>query len=340
MIFHLIICILLFTRDSFAKIVNEKCFLAKIFFIFLIIIFLLFVDNSYLIYYVKISSFISVIFLIYQSIILIDFGYIWNETWVEKYQNGTTFYGILLIIFSILLAGATIGMVYVNFNNFWLENCWYNKINLILNIIIIIVIVILVLLKLNNNSSILTAFLITLIFSYLNGISMSSLNDRKCNPFQAKDTKYQEFVYGFCFYLSINLLLGYITATFVSVSEKSSDIVRNANLIAVHRVHTDENNTSTISEEMGLKESETSTLPLYQTNNFILFHLMMVFLSIYLVMIFFDWKQLNLDFDSWKEITNNSSSGFWIKTLNSFLFLGIYIWTLVAPYFLSNREFN
>ena len=82
LIFHLILTVLLFTRDSFAKFVNEQCFGLKALIIVLITIALLFIHNSKLLLYVRFSSYVSFVFLIYQSIILIDFGYTWNETWV------------------------------------------------------------------------------------------------------------------------------------------------------------------------------------------------------------------------------------------------------------------
>lgn len=45
---------------------------------------------------------------------MIDFGYVWNELWVEKYEEGTTFYGILLILFSLLLLAANITIISLN----------------------------------------------------------------------------------------------------------------------------------------------------------------------------------------------------------------------------------
>lgn len=67
---------------------------------------------------------------------------------------------------------------------------------------------------------------------------------------------------------------------------------------------------------------------------------MMALFSFYLIQIFFDWKDLNLDFDSWKEIENKSSTGFWYKSINCLFFLALYCWTLIAPGILSEREFH
>ena len=158
LILHITIIICLFTRDSFAKFVNEQCFPLKIIAVLVITFLLMFVDNSWMEFYVGMSEIISIVFLIYQSITLIDFGYVWNETWLEKYENGTTFYMVLMGVFSILLLGSNIYLLYFNFLNFWLPDCVYNKINLVTNVVVIIVLIVLVVLNLNESSSILTAF--------------------------------------------------------------------------------------------------------------------------------------------------------------------------------------
>lgn len=81
---------------------------------------------------------------------LIDFGYVWNELWVEKYENGTTFYGILLLLFSILLFALNITIISLNIKEFWISGCYLNKFSLIFAIIMLVVFFVLVLLKLND----------------------------------------------------------------------------------------------------------------------------------------------------------------------------------------------
>ncbi len=51
-LFHFVIMLLLFTRDSFAKFLNEQCFLLKAGIIAGIVFGLLFVDNNHLRFYV------------------------------------------------------------------------------------------------------------------------------------------------------------------------------------------------------------------------------------------------------------------------------------------------
>lgn len=64
---------------------------------------------------------------------------------------------------------------------------------------------------------------------------------------------------------------------------------------------------------------------------YLLFHIMMCFFSTYILQIFFDWKELNLDHDSWIDLRNTSKNGFIFKSINSLIFLGVYFWTFFAP---------
>jgi len=105
---------------------------------------------------------------------MIDFGYVWNELWIEKYDNGTTFYGILLIIFSVLLLAANITIITLNIKEFWISGCFYNKFSIIFAIIMLVAFFVLVIFKLNEESSVLTALFVSLLYSYLSGYALSS----------------------------------------------------------------------------------------------------------------------------------------------------------------------
>ena len=135
---HLIILVCCFTRDSFAQTINENGFIFKLFFVILATFGLFFMPNEYLRGYVTASSYLGVLFLIYQSITLIDFGYVWNDKWLAKYENGRQFYGILMILFSLGLLTLIILSTMHNFNTFWIDSCIYYKFNLTTSVLVIL----------------------------------------------------------------------------------------------------------------------------------------------------------------------------------------------------------
>lgn len=47
-ILHFLIAIFLFTRDGFARFINEECFALKAIIVFVIVFLLMFIDNDYL----------------------------------------------------------------------------------------------------------------------------------------------------------------------------------------------------------------------------------------------------------------------------------------------------
>lgn len=338
-VLHLVIMVCLFTRDSFAKFVNEQCFLAKFLAVTGLTLVLMFVDNSHLRIYVQIAGIVSVIFLLYQSISLIDFGYNWNDTWVDKYTDGTTFYGILLILGSIGLFSLNAYLIHLNFSTFWISGCALNKGSLMLNILIIIAIVALVLLKYNENSSILTAFFISLLYTYYNGSALASYDSTKCNPFITESSN--KFIYGSLYHILVNLLLAFITCVYTSVSDKTSEKFKQAGVIYKH----DSDESDDTIEKLEVvntadREQTEDTLEIYKTNEYVVFHLVMVMFSIYLTMIFFDWKKLDINLNRWGELLTANTAAFWIKMLNNVVFIGIYVWTLIAPYIIENRDFN
>ena len=345
LILHITIIICLFTRDSFAKFVNEQCFPLKIIAVLVITFLLMFVDNSWMEFYVGMSEIISIVFLIYQSITLIDFGYVWNETWLEKYENGTTFYMVLMGVFSILLLGSNIYLLYFNFLNFWLPDCVYNKINLVTNVVVIIVLIVLVVLNLNESSSILTAFFITTILTYFNGLSLASYLNPQCNSYIAKDNE-NTLIYNTFFHIAVNLVLALITCLHSSLNVKSSEGFKNAN---INYLADNSQDDSMESDEVELngrgynrrgQEEEDNDIAIYKTNEYVFFHLIMLFFAIYLVMLFFDWRTVDINFDKWTSLKTSNPIAFYAKTINNLIFLLLYIWTLIAPAVLKDREFD
>jgi Serine incorporator (Serinc) len=337
----------MFTRDKFAKVINEQGFLVKFSIVIGVTIGLLFVNNSYLSVYVQFSTFVSLIFLVYQSIALIDFGYIWSETWVEKYSNGATFYGILLILASMLLLTTNIAALFVNFTNFWLEGCYYNKLNLSFNVLFIIAVLVLVILKTKESSSVMTALFVCTIFTYNNGLSLSSYWVDTCNPF-SKATDHQSFMYEAIFHVFINLFFGFLAVTSSSMTNGTSTSFQESGLKYKEPETGEESelerSINSVVDDRNIKDylkrEYRRSLIAYQTNYFLKFHFLMMIFSIYLVMIFFDWRKLNLDHDKWTELTSSNSSGFAVKTFNAGCIAFVYIWTLIAPMVYAEREFQ
>lgn len=345
---HFLLLLLMFARDNFSKTVNEGFFFFKFLIVALIAFAFLFVNNYYFRFYVTIASWISVVFLIYQSVSLIDFGYSWNEYWVERYETGTPFYGIVLVIFTLLFGAGSVALIVKNFVVFWIAGATYYKLALILNVVFAIVIVVLVLLKFNERSSVLTAAFVLLVTSYFNGTSLASYPS-DYNPYKNPSTKV-EFIHDSIVNIVVNTILAFIVIIRASLGSQRSEMFKKNHIKYAYVEHPEadkikerlsgpqNNSESIIKLEMERKYPEKAEI--YKTNTYVVFHMFMCFFAFYIVMIFFDFRELNIDFDEWKELKSQSFSGFSVKTFNTSVLSLLYVWTLIAPSCLQDRSFE
>lgn len=333
---HIVIMLCCLTRDSFAQAVNERGFGFKFLVVAVGIFGLLFLPNHYLRIYVTITSFVGVLFLLYQSIALVDFAYVWNETWVKRYEDGVSCYGVLLVIGSIgLLALTGVATVY-NFNLYWIDGCKYYKSNLIGTLLLTIAMLALAVARPFRSSSILSALFIAAAFTYANGYALASFYDDTCNPWSKKGPDGTNLLNS-ALHLMINAAAGLLTVLCLSVDVQPSEGLGNIGLAP--RSAEDPEPEKEI--PMVHETHQTNTVPvIYQSNYFVWFHFVMAAFAIYLVPVFFDWRDLNINVEKWSELLASSPSAFFIKTFSAFTIILLYIWTLIAPAFLPQREFE
>lgn len=322
------------TRDGFAKAVNEGGFGIKCLAVVGLTLLLFIVDNDRLRVYVQAATYCGVLFLLYQNITLIDFGYIWNEKWLQRYEDGNSFYGFLLLTATAGMLVLTVLTTITNFQNFWRDGCSYYKTNLVLSVLLLLGMLVLAVLQLFRSSSILTATFIALVFTYFNGYALASFPDDTCNPY-APNQEHKSSILDSLIHIGVNIGAGLLTVLCLSVDAQPSQQLATAGL-AVNPTDGEAEREVPI---MG-QETETSLPAVYQSSYYIWFHFVMAVFSVYLVMIFFDWRDLNLNVEKWSELLAPSPSAFYIKTVGSVLFLLLYIWTLVAPAFITERDFD
>lgn len=160
------------------------------------------------------------------------------------------------------------------------------------SIFVMIVLVLLVLLKLNQESSILTVFIICLFFNYMNGHSLASIPG-KCNPFHNKQIDKNNFLYSSLLHIVINTSMATLAITYKSLSKKSSRnlqtivLLKNKNEDDLDDVQSKTESTEHIiikdinSEEVNEQEIKQNM------SKFIYFHLSMILLSFYIGSFFY-----------------------------------------------------
>ena len=335
-------------RGGFAKAVNEQCFMLKFLLVCGMVAGLLFVPNYYLRYFVEASAYASLLFVVYQSIALVDFGYMWNEAWVRRHEEGRNFYGVMLVLASLVMLAAVSLTLASNFRDFWRPGCSYNKLSLIANVAVIVLLLALVLLKYNQSSSVLTALFIALLVTYEHGLALSSFWVEDCNPYADASTRHT-FLKSATMHIFVNLLRGILAVVVVSIGHSSSENFVKAGLHYRQQSVMDDARSLSVSNNQDaddeniksfLQKEFRPSFVKYRSNYFVLFHAVMMAFAIYLVMIFFDWRRVNIDLDNWTDLVSANPSGFAIKTFNSLLLIVLYIWTLLAPAVFPDRDFE
>lgn len=134
-------------------------------------------DNSVFDDYAIASKYISIVYMILQSIILIDLFYMFSIRLVKRYDQGESCYAGYLIFFTILFEAAAVFLNvygYVKFSSTDDGQCtsltWVN----VITSVILVALPLFQICQFNPQNSLLTASLVSLYISYLSFIAQFS----------------------------------------------------------------------------------------------------------------------------------------------------------------------
>jgi hypothetical protein len=294
----------------------------------------------------------SLFFLLFQIIMIIDLCYLWGVRWVQHYDEGNNAYMYLLIITTIILYAGTIYFIAATYSDF--GGCGSGSMASTVNLIFTIVAVVLIFVRLNPDGSLLTSGAVSLITSYLtwSGLSNMDSTEYPCNTLATEDIP-----------TIVNLVVGVIiiivSMVYVSVgsSESTSGQV-NAGGVNVPqavlasppenegeelRQRLDEEEPSPSKKRQQEQQRENrieSQLKLYeQSNSFIYFHIIMLFASCYIAMLLTNWGNPVIDGSNFT-VFKASNQSMWSKLGTSWVAMALYVWTLVAPRLFPDRDFS
>ncbi|XP_072270622.1 serine incorporator 3 [Pyxicephalus adspersus] len=302
-------------------------------------------------------------FIVIQLVLLVDFAHSWNESWVERMEEGNSkcWYAVLL---------STTGLLYITSTTFFIllfvfytvpGGCALNKFFISFNLILcFIVSVISILPKVQEGqprSGLLQSSVITLYTVYLTWSAISNEPDRTCNP-------------------SLMSILSKITAPTLSPQNETVPAaptsqpltslqwwdtqsiiglvlfvlcllyssIRNSTNSQVNKLTLSGNDTPMLDDTVGNgADGEDGEVQRVMDNekdgvqyNYSFFHFMLCLAALYIMMTLTNWYSPDADF---KTITSKWPA-VWVKICSSWVCLLIYAWTLVAPLVLPNRDFN
>lgn len=292
-----------------------------------LIVLMFFLPNVVISVYETLSIFGSGFFLLVQVIILLDFTHSWNDSWVEK--DEPKWYTALLSVSIVcyIAAFSFSGVLFMWFNPSG-NDCGLNVFFIVMTIILAFSFAVLALHP-QVNGSLLPASVISVYCAYLcySGLS-SEPRDYACNGLHKHSKQVS----------TGTLVLGMLT-TVLSVAYSAIRAGSSTTFLSPPS-SPKSGSTKPLLHEDGLesgkgeKESEPSNPVSY---SYMFFHLIFALASMYSAMLLTGWTTSALSDSS--ELIDVGWSSVWVRICTQWATAALYVWTLVAPLVLPDREF-
>ncbi|KAI9541083.1 Serine incorporator 3 [Dissostichus eleginoides] len=311
-------------------------------------------------------------FILIQLVLLVDFAHSWNESWLEKMETGSSrcWYAALLVVTLInyIMSFTAVVLFFIFYTK--PDGCSINKFFISFNILICLVASFLSVLpkvqESQTRSGLLQSSIITLYTMYLTCSAMSNEPDRECNPsllslFQqiavptlaplemenqtavlilGPDTEEPVLTSPYLPWWDAQSIVGLaifvLCILYSSIRSSSTSQVNKLTMASKDSaILAEEGSSSDLSEEApGPRRVEDNERDLVQYS-YSFFHFMLFLASLYIMMTLTNWYSPDADYtvtSSWPAV--------WVKITSSWVCLALYVWTLVAPMILTNRDFS
>ncbi|XP_041843253.1 serine incorporator 2 [Melanotaenia boesemani] len=287
-------------------------------------------------------------FILIQLILLIDFAHSWNKIWVENAEetgNKCWFAGLLsFTVLHYALAFTAVVLFYVYYTQ--TDDCTEHKVFISLNLIFCIIIsIVSILPKIQDvqpHSGLLQASLISLYTMYVTWSAMTNNPNRKCNPSLlslvsnvSTTVTSGDSPPGPVQWWDAQGIVGLIIFLFCTLYAS----IRSSSNAQVNKLMQTEEGRGSGGEgvvgEDGIRRAvDNEEEAVSYSYSFFHFHLCLA--SLYIMMTLTNWYQP----DTTMQSMQSSMPAVWVKMSSSWLGLGLYLWTLIAPVIFPDRDFS
>jgi len=302
------------------------------------------------------------IFILIQLVLIIDFAHSWNEKWVERMEEGESkgwYYALLFataICYLITLTGFVLMYVFY-IGRGTNDSCGVHKFFISINMIACVAFsIVSILPKVQEalpQSGLLQSSVISLYTMYLTWSSLSSNPDKNCNPGITEITSGHIGTAqpvtadgspstnhpGVGVEDWVSLVVFIVCIVYACIRSASNNNV--SKLTGGEKVLISDSPTSSTNTNAGDVEKNGQNVWDNEEEgvaySYSFFHFMLFLASLYIMMTLTNW--LNPSSSDLTSLTA-SAGAMWVKIASSWVCILLYIWTLVAPIVLKNREFN
>lgn len=275
------------------------------------------------------------LFILIQLILIIDFAHSWANSWVDKFEEThSKGWYCALLSFTLLhyaLAIAAVALLYVFYTQG--ESCTLQKFFISFNMILCVLLsVVSILPKVQENqpsSGLLQASAVSLYIMYLTWSAMNNSTNKDCKPSLGLSQEGSKFDTQSI----VGLVVWFVCVLYSSIRTSTNSQVGKLTMSEKILVKETGNNTSAGGDvEARVWDNEDDGV----AYSWSFFHFMFALSSLYVMMTLTNWFQPS---DDPKNLIENSAS-MWVKMASSWVCALLYLWTLVAPLALPDRDFS
>jgi len=284
-------------------------------------------------------------FILIQLVLIVDFALSWAENWIEKFEEtGNKAYYAGLIGFTVINYALSFVALVLFYKYYGSSGCTEQKffitINLILSIVLTICSILPQVQEAQPSSGLLQASCITLYTMFLTWSALNNSTSNACKPdFFKQNSKSIDTQ------ALVGLAIWFACLLYSSIRTSTNSQVAKLTMSEHILVKDNSDGGSAAIQLTNSQDGERGTN--YGTENldgerdgvaysWSFFHFMLILASLYVMMTLTNWFKPDL---ATGNLSQNEAS-MWIKMLSSWFAVGIYIWSLIAPIILTDRDFS
>jgi len=292
------------------------------------------------------------VFLVVQLILLIDFAHAWADSWVGKMEEGSGCHKWLIVLCSLglyIVSFVVTVLMYVYYTKSETSNCNDNKFFISFNLILAIVMTAASISgkvqEAQPNSGLLQSGVVVAYCTYLTWSAISETHAGQCQPNSMNTNDTATTIVGAMF--------TFIAVAYSSMRTSSASQIGSLGMNDKENAKTDTESDKLVGDDEDLEtgDDDDDETPrrggktrdnemgavLY---NWCFFHLTFACASLYLMMVLTDWGVMSDRSDIPSFHVGRGKASTWVKVVSSWLSAILFIWSLVAPICMSNRDFN
>lgn len=342
-VFHAALALLLLgvrsSRDVRAQL-NDGWWAVKLPLAFFLVLAAFCIPYSFYTYYAWVSVFAAGLFILVQLVLLVDFAYAWNESWVAKWEGGDEFgaeespgwyYGLLAA--TVVLFGFALALDALTLTLFSL--CWYNVLIVCALAVACAVLTLASLTpavrRLNPSVGLLQAAVFSAYVTYLGYSAVLSEPDGclrwELSGSGATHSDWITLIFGGLFTV--------VSVVYSSLRIGSSDALSTKEAGAATAALLEEaaDGSEEAEEELEALDDELQGV----RYNYSLFHVSFALGYMYVAMLLTNWSVISGETDSTETDAGWVAVG--VKLASAVAAAALYAWTMFAPALLKDREF-